>query len=104
MRLTLAATAILAASLTGPLATRDAAAQGSPQASDQVSGTGRRMPQPGAAAAPAGASSGTATPAASPTEAQQREGALKAQRASEARDKAWDAKLRRTMSTICNGC
>ncbi len=29
---------------------------------------------------------------------------LKAQKAAEERNKAWDAKMRRTMGTICNGC
>lgn len=29
---------------------------------------------------------------------------IKAQKAAEERNKAWDAKMRRTMSTICNGC
>ena len=29
---------------------------------------------------------------------------IKAQRASAARDKAWDAKMRTTMGSICKGC
>ena len=29
---------------------------------------------------------------------------IKAQKAAEARSKAWDSKMRHTMGTICNGC
>lgn len=29
---------------------------------------------------------------------------IKAQKAAEARSKAWDSKMHKTMGTICNGC
>lgn len=71
--------------------------------------------QPGGAAAPR---SVTATGATKPPSASERAAVpktpyskasteadmLKAQRASAARDKAWDVKMRTTMGSICKGC
>ena len=57
-----------------------------------VAATGRTMP-------PAAGRERTSN-VASGTEAAM----LKAQKAAEERNKAWDTKMRRTMSTICNGC
>lgn len=57
-----------------------------------VAATGRTMP-------PAAGRERTSNVATS-TEAAM----LKAQKAAEERNKAWDTKMRRTMSTICNGC
>ncbi|MDP4023429.1 hypothetical protein Q8W71_12395 [Methylobacterium sp. NEAU 140] len=57
-----------------------------------VTGTGQTKP-PGAAA-------GTPLPRPAGNEAAM----IKAQKAAEARSKAWDAKMRRTMGSICHGC
>lgn len=67
-------------------------AVGAPKVSRSISATGRTMPPPrsvGQAAPPKAASD---------------EEMFKAQKAAEARSKAWDNKMHKTMSTICNGC
>lgn len=61
---------------------------------DHASRTGRK--RKGAAAAEA--------PAAAPAAEADTEKALQAQRAAEARGKAWDAKMKKLMSGICRGC
>ena len=66
-----------------------------PAAGRTISPTGRTMP-PARAVPPAAAS---AQPKA-PNEAAM----IKAQKAAEARSKAWDSKMHKTMGTICNGC
>lgn len=53
---------------------------------------------------PPGASERTVTAGAPFTKANTEEQMIKAQRASAARDKAWDAKMRTTMGSICKGC
>lgn len=53
---------------------------------------------------PAGVSERTATAGAPFTKANTEEQMVKAQRASAARDKAWDSKMRTTMGSICKGC
>lgn len=60
-----------------------------PRAGRSISATGRTMPPPRGAGQPAVA--GEAAMA-------------KAQKEAEARSKAWDSKMHKTMSTICNGC
>lgn len=81
--------AVLVAS--GPaLAQAPSVAPDAPKANRTISSTGRTMPPPRSNPA-------QAKPA---TEADM----LKAQKAAEARSKAWDAKMHRTMSSICHGC
>ena len=63
-----------------------------PPGGRNVTATGKTMP-------PASGRGGAA-PVKASTEVEM----LKAQKAAEERNKAWDAKMRRTMSTICNGC
>ena len=53
---------------------------------------------------PPAASERTVTPGAPFTKANTEEQMFKAQRASAARDKAWDARMRTTMGSICKGC
>lgn len=57
----------------------------------------------GATKPPSGAERGS-TPGAPFSKASTEAQMLKAQRASAARDKAWDAKMRTTMGSICKGC
>lgn len=68
--------------------TPDKGAAGAPRAGRSISATGRTMPPPRSAGQPAQGDVEMA----------------KAQKAAEARSKAWDAKMHKTMSTICNGC
>lgn len=75
----------------GPaLAQAPAAVPDTPKVGRTISSTGRTMPPPRNAPA-------QAKPA---TEGEM----IKAQKASEARAKAWDAKMHRTMTSICHGC
>ena len=60
-----------------------------------AAGPAQRQPTPSSAAG-----SDTAATAAQKREAEQE----KSQKATEARDKAWDAKVKNSMSGICNGC
>lgn len=53
---------------------------------------------------PPGASERPTTAGAPFTKANTEEQMVKAQRASAARDKAWDSKMRTTMGSICKGC
>lgn len=53
---------------------------------------------------PPSASERPATAGAPFSRANTEEQMMKAQRASAARDKAWDAKMRTTMGSICKGC
>ncbi|GJE38291.1 hypothetical protein [Methylobacterium persicinum] len=69
--------------------TPEKGAAGTPRAGRAISATGRTMPPPRGAGQPAVA--GEAAMA-------------KAQKEAEARSKAWDSKMHKTMSTICNGC
>ncbi len=80
---------------TPPSAPAASAPGTAPAARRTVSPTGRTMP-PARAVPPAAAS---AQPKA-PNEAAM----IKAQKAAEARSKAWDSKMHKTMGTICNGC
>ncbi len=68
-----------------------------PAARRTIAPTGRTMPPPRGVAP--NAASTPAQPKA-PNEAAM----LKAQQANEARSKAWDSKMHKTMGTICNGC
>lgn len=67
----------------------DKDAVGAPRVSRSISATGRTMPLPGNIGQPTAASEVEMG---------------KAQKAAEARSKAWDAKMHKTMSSICNGC
>ncbi len=64
-----------------------------PAARRTIAPTGRTMPPP----------RGVAPTAAQP-KATSEAAMLKAQQANEARSKAWDSKMHKTMGTICNGC
>jgi hypothetical protein len=89
----------LAVLLTAGPALAQAPANGSekaapaPKVNRSVSATGRTMPLRGQP--PAESSRPNST-----TETQM----LKAQKANEARAKAWDSKMQKTMGTICHGC
>ena len=67
-----------------------------PRAARSLTATGQTKP-PTPAAVPSSASAPLPKPA---TEAAM----VKAQKEAEARSKAWDGKMRRTMGSICNGC
>ncbi|GLS42394.1 hypothetical protein [Methylobacterium brachythecii] len=100
---------ILAVALTGLGLGSPALAQGTPSASPSpsagvpaapsagrnVAATGRVMPPPTGRPAAADRRSSESSVAAD---------MLKAQKASAAREKAWDSKMRRTMGSICSGC
>lgn len=58
---------------------------------------GRRITATGQTKPPSPAATGTARPV-------NEVAMIKAQKAAEARSKAWDSKMRHTMGTICNGC
>ena len=68
----------------------------SPAAPDG-SRVGRRITATGQTKPPSPAATGTARPV-------NEVAMIKAQKAAEARSKAWDSKMRHTMGTICNGC
>jgi hypothetical protein len=85
LRRALALTVLCAA---GPALAQAPAAPGR-----SISSTGRTMP-PARSAQPAEATPQTPNAAAM----------QKAQKAAEARSKAWDSKMHKTMGTICNGC
>lgn len=103
MRPLLAATVLIAASCAAPAlaqstpdpaltpSTPDPALAAPAQTKPNISATGRTMPpvQP--------REPGTPRPS---TEADM----LKAQKAAETRNKAWDARMRKTMGSICTGC
>jgi hypothetical protein len=78
----------------GPALAQAPASVPAPAARHTVSPAGRTMPSPRG-----NAQAGTAQSKAS-NEAEM----LKAQKATEARSKAWDSKMHKTMGTICNGC
>ncbi len=63
-----------------------------PKVGRTISSTGRTMPPPRNA------------PVDIPAKAAANADLLKAQKATEARAKAWDTKMHRTMSSICHGC
>ena len=58
---------------------------------------GRRITATGQTKPPSPAVTGTARPV-------NEVAMIKAQKAAEARSKAWDSKMRHTMGTICHGC
>ncbi|MCJ2123890.1 hypothetical protein [Methylobacterium sp. J-077] len=58
---------------------------------------GRRITATGQTKPPSPAATGAARPV-------NEVAMIKAQKAAEARSKAWDSKMRHTMSTICHGC
>ncbi|MCB4801393.1 hypothetical protein QO001_003338 [Methylobacterium brachiatum] len=58
---------------------------------------GRRITATGQTKPPSPAVTGTSRPV-------NEVAMIKAQKAAEARSKAWDSKMRHTMGTICNGC
>ncbi|MCJ2094982.1 MULTISPECIES: hypothetical protein [unclassified Methylobacterium] len=60
-------------------------------------GLGRRVTATGQTKPPSPAVTGAARP-------MNEVAMVKAQKAAEARSKAWDSKMRHTMGTICNGC
>lgn len=94
LRRTLVAAALLAAApalAQAPAAAPEAGAAG-PKPGRTISATGRVMPPPRGLAASA--------PVKPASEAEM----IKAQKAAEARSKAWDSKMQRTMSSICHGC
>lgn len=66
------------------------------EAGRRVTATGQTKP-PGPGATPANVS---APPPKPPSQAE----LVKAQKAAEARSKAWDVRTRRSMGSICNGC
>ena len=66
-----------------------------PATARSVTATGQTKPGP--AAAPSSPSAPMPKPV---SQAEM----VKAQKAAEARSKAWDGKMRRTMGSICNGC
>lgn len=91
LRRTLALAVILA---TTPALAQTAATDpaASPKVGRTISSTGRTMPPPRNA------------PVETPAKAAANADLLKAQKATEARAKAWDTKMHRTMSSICHGC
>ncbi|MBB2963721.1 hypothetical protein [Methylobacterium sp. R2-1] len=93
MRRPIAVSALL---LTGLMAAVPALGQ---DAGDtRLSPTGRTVTTTGQTKPPApGAPQGQVSPAS-------QDQMLKAQRAAQARDKAWDAKMNKTMGSICKGC
>lgn len=90
--------------LAGLIGAGAAQAQGS--ADSRVTPTGRSVTATGQTKPPAPAAAGAAVGAATPGQlsAASQEQMLKAQRAARERDKAWDAKMNRTMGSICKGC
>lgn len=83
---------LLAAALLGA-----SAALAQPGTSERTTPTGRSVTATGQTKPPVGGGAGALTPAS-------QEQMLKAQRAAQARDKAWDAKMNKTMGSICKGC
>ncbi|MCE4223623.1 hypothetical protein HCU64_07665 [Methylobacterium sp. C25] len=81
------------ASPTSPSA--DGVLPSAPNAGRNVSATGRVMP-PASGRSPGGDRR--------PNESSVAADMQKAQKASAAREKAWDSKMRRTMGSICSGC
>lgn len=91
LRRALTVAALLAA---GPaLAQAPEAGGAGPKPGRSIAATGRTMPPPRNAPAETQAK-------AAANEAE----IIKAQKAAEARSKAWDSKMQRTMSSICHGC
>ncbi len=95
MRVVVAAFSLLCAAALGGTTAQGAERQAEvrlAQATPYVAPTGRVMPPPTGREPPSGLR---------PTTEMEM---LKAQKAAEERNKAWDSKMRRTMGTICNGC
>ncbi|MEH3117695.1 MAG: hypothetical protein PGN25_08910 [Methylorubrum populi] len=93
MRRSIAVSALL---LPGLLTALPAFAQSAGE--QRISPTGRTISSTGQTMPPAlGPPQGQITPTS-------QEQMLKAQRAAQERDKAWDAKMNRTMGSICKGC
>lgn len=86
--------------LSGLIAAGAAQAQGA--ADSRLAPTGRSVTATGQTKPPAPAAAGAAAPG--QLSAASQEQMLKAQRAARERDKAWDAKMNRTMGSICKGC
>lgn len=86
--------------LTGLVSAGSALAQapGEPR----VAATGRSVTATGQTKPPAPGSASASAPGQISTASQEQ--MLKAQRAARERDKAWDAKMNRTMGSICKGC
>ncbi len=82
--------------LSGLLAASAALAQG--PGDSRATSTGRSVTATGQTKPPA-----PGQPQGQPVPASQQQ-MLKAQRAAQARDKAWDSKMNKTMGSICKGC
>jgi hypothetical protein len=91
--LALAAVLIAAPALAQTPAQPGTASDPAPKAGRSISSTGRTMPLRGQP--PVEPSRPTSS-----TEAEM----LKAQKANDARSKAWDTKMQKTMGSICHGC
>jgi hypothetical protein len=105
MRLLLAATLLALAAGTAAAQTEapampESAGVAAPDAAAPAAG--RRQPRRVDGAAPTGAGAAAAKPAAAKADAG--ETLRKAQAATAARDKAWDARMKRTLGSICHGC
>lgn len=96
MRCQTMSAALLIVGLTGA-----GAAQAQGAADGRLTPTGRSVTATGQTKPPPPAAVGAAPGQLS---AASQEQMLKAQRAARERDKAWDAKMNRTMGSICKGC
>ncbi|KQT47937.1 hypothetical protein ASG52_11305 [Methylobacterium sp. Leaf456] len=80
------------------------AAQAQGTADTRLTPSGRSVTATGQTKPPPPAVVGAATGQPGQLSAASQEQMLKAQRAARDRDKAWDAKMNRTMGSICKGC
>lgn len=80
------------------------AAQAQGTADTRLTPSGRSVTATGQTKPPAPAAVGAAPGQPGQLSAASQEQMLKAQRAARERDKAWDAKMNRTMGSICKGC
>lgn len=97
MRCPTVSAALLLAGLIGA-----GAAQAQGAADTRLTPTGRSVTTTGQTKPPAPAAAGNLAPG--QLSAASQEQMMKAQRAARERDKAWDAKMNRTMGSICKGC
>ncbi len=106
MRLLLASTLLVLAAGTASAQTDAPAPLGSAPAGvtapEAPPAAGRRQPRRVDGAAPAAAKPSDLKPGAAKPDAA--ESLRKAQAATAARDKAWDARMKRTLGSICHGC
>jgi len=80
------------------------AAQAQGTADTRITPSGRSVTATGQTKPPPPAATGAAPGQPGQLSAASQEQMLKAQRAARERDKAWDAKMNRTMGSICKGC